>query len=175
MSGNDELRLRGPVVEGKRIASGQNPRYGFHGTIRSQMPFFESLAKEQGRPLPHYWSTFYPGTLNVVHGFRWTPTQPDWYFDRVTWFDGDRLEPGGGTQRVTKVESFFLIEAILEFGAEAYNAMVYLPDPRTKESPDANEYHRFEMLAPWIDCIGYGDEVVVRVNASKIEVLVPTD
>lgn len=159
------------ITKGKQITSGLCPRYTSEGTIKPQIPLFEKRAKEKGFIIPTNLSSLYNGTINAEHGINWAPNLKncDLFFEKITWFKGMRLNTRNGTEDFCiKTEDFFLIPATVLFEGITVDAYIYLPSPSTKESPEKNEYIRFEILAPKLENIEYGKLITVIVNDSYI-------
>ncbi len=143
--------VKGTVTEGHKIASGlakDNP-FG-DSTIKMQAPLF----KERGLDL----SGCYKGTLNVsieprtrevlvkephYRGLKWHPDYP--------------------------AEDFFVFKCLIQFRGSVYDGWVYYPDPSKKigfqHKPDT-----FEIIAPLIPEIKYGDSVTLVVNPDEIKI-----
>jgi hypothetical protein len=157
------------ITQGKQIASGLNLRYTSVGTIKPQLPLFEKKAIEGKFDLPIELSSLHHGTINAEHGINWQPNIQNcpFFFENITWFDGMRLN-GKKSEHCVKTEDFFLIPAIVLFEGLKVNIYIYLPSPNTKESPDQNEYIRFEILAPKLKNIEYGKSITVTVDDSYI-------
>jgi hypothetical protein len=136
------VRVGGVVVEGHRVASGANrdPRFP-GGTIAMQAPHFRAWGLDL--------SSYHPATLNLsvaphtvnlgqaevtLRQVRWHPTEP--------------------------AEDFSFAPCLLETARRTVDALVYWPHPDTKprhiQSPDV-----VELLAPWIEGLGYGDRVTL--------------
>ena len=171
--------FKGTITQGKQIASGLCDRYTSEGTIKPQLPLFQKIADARGYNLPTPLSSLHHGTINCVHGTNWAPVRDkSFYFDDVTWFDGER-QSHNGPEYVVKTENFFLIPVLIKTTpqpvsgtmtkAHETSGYIYLPDPGTKESPDANEYHRFELLCPFIQGVKYGQTIEVYVDAESIQ------
>jgi hypothetical protein len=133
---------KGIVVAGHGVASGRSGDRRFPGgTIAMQVPYF----RERGIDLSGYW----PGTLNVdLAPIAPSPVRP--IFDgRIAWHPGFD-------------ERFVLMPIELEFKGARYAGLWYYPHPETK----TEHFQRptvVELLLPWIEGLGVGDTVRVKV------------
>ena len=144
------VKVVGVVTEGYRIASGLGNNNPFGGsTIKMQMPLF----RERGLDL----SGFYPGTLNVSIAPRIRTIlikEPN--YCGLRWHDD-------------RVEDFFIFKCRLYFNGVPYDGWIYHPN----KGENARHQHRpdtFEILAPPIPGIVYGDHVVLVVNSDEIHI-----
>lgn len=142
--------LEGVVVKGYQVASGLVPGKYPGGTIALQVPVF----KARGLDLSHC----VRGTLNVsISPSTFAMCIPPMFRD-VVWHPTYRPE------------NFFFSPCRISFRGATYEGWVYYPDPRTKESHVQSPSH-FELLAPRIEGISYGDKVMIEINADEIEIL----
>lgn len=142
--------VRGVVTEGWRIASGLSNENPFGGSpVRMQIPLF----LERGLDL----SMCYPGTLNVSIAPKIRTvlvTEPN--YPAIKWHP-ERW-----------AEDFFMFECEVWFRGTCYKGWVYYPDPSKKKRVHPRD--TFEILAPPISGIAYGDSVVLVVNANEIRI-----
>ncbi len=143
-------RVEGVVTEGWKIASGLGKDNPFGGsTIKMQMPLF----KERGLDL----SGCYPGTLNVSIAPRTrTVLVKEPQYCGLKW-------------HLNRVENFFMFKCQLHFRGVCYDGWVYYPD----KSKRARHQHRpdtFEILAPLIPGIAYGDSIVLVLDPNEIKI-----
>ncbi|WP_193212594.1 hypothetical protein [Luteolibacter marinus] len=138
------------VVPGHRVASGLNgnPRFP-GGTLRMQQPFF----RERGLDL----AAFHPGTVNVsIAPWRYLVGGARHTFRRVKWHP---VEPAEDF-------SFFDVE-VRHRGGPPVAGWIYYPHPETKpehlQDPDV-----LELLLPFLDGLGYGDELELRVPEDQM-------
>lgn len=145
-----QKKVDGIVIEGWKIASGLAKDNPFGGSpVKMQIPLF----KERGLDL----SGCYPGTLNVSIAPKIrTVLAKEPNYPGIKWHP-DRWP-----------EDFFIFECQVHFRGKCYDGWVYYPDPskkRRRHKPDT-----FEILAPPIPEIGYGDRVVLVVNLDEIKI-----
>lgn len=139
---------RGVVVTGHGVASGRSADSPFEaGTIELQAPHFH----ERGLDLSAYRSA----TINVdlaPHALRLL--EPRWRFEDVAW------------TTVHPPETFSFVECRLTWAGRTVDALLYHPHPETKPM-----HHQpgtvVEVLAPHLEGLSYGDEVVVEVAAGQ--------
>ncbi|MDD9912781.1 MAG: hypothetical protein OXR68_06960 [Alphaproteobacteria bacterium] len=173
----------GPVISSKQTGSGYNDRYVINrdGPVEQQirgaialqkLHFIQKmlLAGRRGIADAVFLNTCFNGTINVNVGQSWLPKKPDYTFENVPWFDGYRLN-NGELQRWTAVETFHLIKCHIIFDGIEKNGFIYLPDPKTKEAGRdfGHEKTTFEVIAPRIEGLAYGNEISVYVHPDKIE------
>jgi len=141
--------VKGMVVQGHQVASGaaaSSPYPG--GTIALQMPFF----KELGLDLSHY----YVGTINIsLAPAQVTLLEPDYHFEHLEWTS------------VVPPESFSFVQCLLMYNRQEYAAMIYYPHPETKVVHFQNS-SIVEVIAPFIDNISYGDEVLLKYSEKQL-------
>jgi len=139
----------GVIVQGHRVASGLCGDERFpEGTIRAQIPEFKKL----GLNLEPY----FPGTLNVdVSPFIFVKREPWKCFPGIDWckyFDPENF-------------SFFRVQ--LEFEANTWDGLIYLPHPSSKPDDHPASVGVVEVLAPKIEGLKYGASVKLRVRNSE--------
>lgn len=113
-----------------------------------QAPHFAKLGLDLSR--------YHPGTLNVsIAPRQYRVLQPWRTFERLQWHP---VEPA---------ETFSFFEALLRHSGQCHDALIYLPHPETKpehfQSADV-----LEVLAPWIDDLGYGVTVELEINPAQM-------
>lgn len=115
-----------------------------------QAPYFEG----RGLDLCGY----YPGTLNLsLAPHRFVVGKPDYHFKDVHWADG--FPP----------EDFLFVRCEIEYRGTTYPALIYYPDPATKIG-HFQEDATLEVLAGFIDGLGYGDSVTILLDSDKVQV-----
>ncbi len=137
------------VQPGHGVASGRNadPRFP-GGTIKMQFPFFEKLGLNL--------SEFFPGTLNLsIAPNTYKILQPFKTFRQVKWHP---TEPA---------EDFSFFHCTLEVNGAQYSALIYYPHPDTKPE-HFQPADILEVLAPKIENLAYGDEVLLTVIAEEL-------
>lgn len=145
------ISAKGTVVAGHRLASGLAVDNPFGGsTIGMQMPLFA----RHGLDLSHC----FPGTLNVsIAPMIWNMLLADPQFRDLKWHAD------------FPAEDFFISPCRVLFGGVSYESFVYYPDPRKKiahqKSPSL-----FEILAPRIPGISYGDSVTLFLDPSAVRI-----
>lgn len=144
-------RVSGIVIEGHKIASGLAKDNRFGGsTIEMQVPLF----KERGLDLSHC----FLGTLNISIAPR-TRT----VLAKGPNYCGLKWHPDRWP------EDFFIFKCQVWFRGTCYDGWVYYPDPSKKRfhqhKPDT-----FEILAPFIPEITYGDPVVLGLDPDEIKI-----
>jgi hypothetical protein len=149
---SDLIKVKGCVKKGYGVASGQaqNPRFP-QGTIEMQKSFFH----DRGLDLSAYFS----GTINLsIVPCKYEIKQAKCTFKQVKWSPNDPAEDF----------SFFDCQIIIE-PSKVINGLIYYPHPETKpehfQSPDI-----IEILAPYIDELSYGDELILVVNSQQIKI-----
>lgn len=115
-----------------------------------QAPFFRTLGFDL--------AAFYSGTLNVsIAPFSYIVRKPASTFRQVKWHPTEPAEDF----------SFFDVD-LLRRGRESVSGKIYYPHPETKpahfQAPSV-----LELLLPWIDGVGYGDEVTLRVPSGQMD------
>jgi hypothetical protein len=142
-----EQRVEGVIVEGHRIASGLNdlsPEEVVNATIRKQRPYFE-------RVIPGF-SDIYDGSVNVdISPRTFDILKPD-YEITCEWAEGFR-------------ETFWFVGVSLAHNGRSHESWIYYPCPGPlKKHPN----NKFELLAPWIDEMSYGDGVSILYSSEKV-------
>lgn len=140
------------VVRGHQIASGmaQNNPYP-QGSLAMQFPLFW----ERGLDLSHC----YQGTLNLdISPLTFEIVKPDITFQHLAWASG--FPP----------ETFSFVACALLHQDEWIGGYIYYPHPETKIGHFQSK-STLEIIAPFIDDLGYGDTVRMRLDDSKIKLL----
>jgi len=135
-------KLNGVVVEGFRIASGlaNDPKYP-GGTISMQKPFME----RNGLKL----NDKFMGTLNLdISPFTNDDIEFDIHIENIRWNEHYS-------------ESFSFRECSVKYGTGIYFGYVYKPHKNSDKIKCRHEKSIIEVIAPFIDGIGYGDEVEI--------------
>ena len=143
-------RTAARIVQGHRVASGQNgnPRFP-GGTLRMQAPHFRTLGLDL--------SPFHNGTLNVsIAPLHFRAVRARHVFRQVRWHP---IEPAEDF-------SFFNV-SLVRPGLPPVDGLIYYPHPETKpehfQSPDV-----LELLLPWIDGLRYGTEVLLDIPEDQV-------
>ena len=148
---NREIAVSGVIVRGHGVASGTSADSPYpRGSIERQTPFF----RERGLDL----GPFYPGTLNIsIAPRRFRMVRPGITFRQVAWTS------------LVPPEDFSFSACRIIFQGVDYKGLVYYPHPETKIQHHQDD-SVLEILAPWIEMIGYGDavELLLDVRAIKI-------
>jgi hypothetical protein len=145
------------VVEGHRVASGQNGNPLFSGgTLRMQAPHFRALGVDLG--------TYHGGTLNVSIAPRhYRVIKPRLTFRQVKWHPTEPAEDF----------SFFDVR-LLRAAAPPVGGFIYYPHPDTKpahfQDPDV-----LELLLPFVDGLSYGATLRLEVPPEQMLILLPAN
>jgi hypothetical protein len=144
-------RINGTVVEGYRVASGLAPDNPYpKGTIEMQAPYF----LERGLDL----SSFYPATIGIsCRPLKFELGNPEFTFRGVKWSPDHHAE------------DFSFSACRVFFEGKTFNGFVYYPHPDTK----IGHYHdesTLEVIAPFVDGLGYGTELELEINTEEISV-----
>jgi hypothetical protein len=145
----ERLRVAGVLVRGHQVASRASEHYP-QGTIEMQAPFF----RERGLDL----SGFFSGTLNISIGPRtFRIRRARFHFPAVRWTS--KHPP----------EHFSFSPCTLFAKGSRYEGLIYYPHPETKARHHQTD-SMIEVLAPWIEGIGYGDQIDIEVQGSEVEI-----
>ena len=137
-------------MRGHNVASTKSEHYP-RGTIEMQAPFF----RERGLDL----SGFYSGTLNIsIAPRKFRIRNARFHFPAVQWTS--KHPP----------EHFSFSPCTVIRDRTEYSGVIYYPHPETKARHHQDD-SVIEVLAPWIDGIGYGDRLELEVEDSEIEVI----
>ena len=138
------------VVQGHRVASGQNgnPRFP-GGTLRMQIPCFLALGLDL--------RGLFIGTLNVsMAPLRYRVVKAKHTFRKVKWHPTEPAEDF----------SFFDVR-VWRPDAPAVNGYIYFPHPETKpehfQKPDV-----LELLLPLMEGVKYGAELDIEIPATQM-------
>ena len=136
------------VVAGHQVASRASAVYP-KGTIEMQTPFFRA----RGLDLSGYRSA----TINLDLGSRqFRLRRPAFYFPQVAWTD---LHPP---------EDFSFCRCRLTYRGQTVEGLVYYPHPETKIRHHQQQ-SILEVIAPPIEGLEYGAEVVIELRPEEIE------
>ena len=143
------LRSEFTVVKGYRVASGLGNDLRFpHGTISAQLPFFKNLGLDL--------TGFYLGTLNAKFDCKAIVlNQHDFFFNRLKWHSE------------MPEENFKFYRCHILYQRFSYSALIYQPQKTTKVEhfqPD----NQLELLAPFIQGIGYGDKLLLQTHKDAL-------
>jgi hypothetical protein len=140
--------IMGRVKRGLRLASGlgepvRGPR--LINTIEKQRCFFEEIV-----PGMEY---FYNGTINLdISPLEFRILKQDFEI-KCKW--EENIE-----------ETFWFVESKLQFKKKKYDGMIYYPCP--SETKEYSKNNMFEIIAPFIEYLKYGDKLYIQYNDSKI-------
>jgi hypothetical protein len=138
------------VVQGHRVASGQNGDQRFPGgTLRMQAPFFHARGLHT--------TDLYFGTVNVsIAPLRYRVAKPRHVFANVKWHPTEPAEDF----------SFFDVE-LIQLGKAPLTGFIYYPHPDTKpehfQHPDV-----IELWLPFVHGLKYGMELKLKIPASQM-------
>jgi hypothetical protein len=150
---SDWIQVKGRVTKGHGVASGQAGDARFpQGTIAMQKPFFQTL----GLDLEGY----FPGTINLsIAPHQYAIRNAKYTFRNLKWSPTSPAEDF----------SFFDCRLLIS-GDRSISGLIYYPHPETKpEHFQAADI--LEILAPPIDALSYGDEIVLEVDRLQIDIL----
>lgn len=150
-------RVPGVVLQGHGVASGQaqDARYP-QGTIALQKPVFAT----RGVSLDAYFS----GTLNIsIQPYQYAVKAAKWTLREVKWTTAD----------FTEDFSFFDCQLILK-SSRTYSGLIYYPHPETKPE-HFQAPHILEIITEYIDGIEYGESVLLAIDPTQIEIVLPPD
>ena len=143
--------LKVTLLQGHQVASGLSITTPYpSGTIAMQTPFF----MERGLDL----SDYYQGTLNLsIAPHQFEIVQADKTFLDVRWAVG------------FAAENFSFLSCRIKFSDIYYPGLVYYPHPETKKRHFQSN-SMIEVLAPMIDNLNYGDELLLQYDEQKLRV-----
>ncbi|MGK7887824.1 MAG: hypothetical protein AB4042_00720 [Leptolyngbyaceae cyanobacterium] len=153
---NTWIQVEGTVVQGHRVASGQNhnPRFP-GGTLRMQIPAFA----ERGLDL----TVYFPGTINLSISPRTYMVKRSLHtFRNVKWAEHCPAEDF----------SFFNCRLQLAGRLPPIEGLIYYPHPETKPE-HFQDAGILEVLAPRIDTLHYGDRLTLVLDPAQIEICSP--
>ncbi|MBO9490600.1 hypothetical protein J7384_09510 [Endozoicomonas sp. G2_1] len=138
------------VVKGHQIASGLAADSPYpKGSIEMQAPYFKMLGLDL--------SNYYLATINAQFNCHAIATkQYHNYFQDVHWAAGFASE------------SFGFIKCGILWQNKRYDALIYQPDKTTKIAHTQPE-NCLEIIAPKLDGLDYGDQLILQVDANYIE------
>ena len=133
------------------MASGENDESPYpKGTIAMQTPFFKDL----GLDLYGFW----PGTLNIsFKPLELILRNPDYTFENMFW---TKLHP-------PETFSFWNVK-LSTLDDYIVNGLIYYPHPETK-SRHWQSASTLEVLAPWIEHLGYGCSLKMKAAQGCLE------
>ena len=154
---DSSFEIIGTLEQGLRHASGideEGKAFRFYGgvagSIKSQRPFFEEV-------LPKF-SEIYNGTLNIgIYPRRFDIIDFDYEITNSRW---DPNRPP---------ENFWFVNIGLNIRNLNYGGYVYYPCP--SEWKKRKENHTFEILAPHIPDIEYGNRITLKFDSEKIKII----
>jgi len=144
------ITVRGVVIEGHGVASGQSQDYPY-SSLERQKPFF----KAGGLDL----DLFFQGTLNIsISPLRFEMLKPSYTFRQVAW---TTLHPP---------EDFSFSPCGVEFEGKRYDGYVYYPHPETKIR-HFQDPTMIEVITHKIPRVGYGTQLKLSLNRSEIRII----
>lgn len=149
---NEDSKIINAVVKrGHQIASGRATDNPYpKGSIEMQVPYFRALGLDLTR--------YFFGTLNLsISPYGFLIKEPDHHFMNVKWMEG------------CPAEDFMLVQCEIECKLIRYKGYVYYPDPSTKIGHFQDE-STLEVIVEYIDGVGYGDQLALVLDQTKIEV-----
>jgi hypothetical protein len=147
-----DVHVEGVVSPGFGHASGTRSTKYPEGTINLQRPHFLAL----GLDIRHC----HAGTINLSIAPRtYRVRNPEFVLREVLW------------KPERRPENFFIGRCRIARGKEHWiDGFIYFPDPSTKESTRDDPSH-FQLLAPYIPAVAYGDRLGMRFRSSEFELL----
>ena len=145
-------KLKGVLVKGYQVASGQSPITPYKdGSIILQKPFFE----ERGFCM----KDLYLATLNIdIPNHEFTIIKPSYYFENLKW------------EKDFPSETFSIVSCTLIYKAKQYDAYIYYPHVETK-TDHIQKKTTLEVLAPFVDGISYGDSIEILVDTQTVQIV----
>lgn len=143
------LTIPGIIKPGYQVASGRAANSPYPaGSVVMQMPFFKALGLDL--------SDCFGGTLNVdIAPQQFTLRHADYTFRQVQWF------------AAAPPEDFSFVRIQLTVASKTVSGWIYYPHPETKPA-HFQDRSTLEVLAPWLEGVGYGDAVVLAVSGDAI-------
>ena len=115
-----------------------------------QTPFFKKLGLDL--------SDYYQGTINLsIAPLQFEILQADYTFIDVKWAEG------------FAAENFSFLSCRLETRGIACYGLIYYPHPETKKRHFQSN-SLLEILAPKIDYLTYGDELLLQYDEHKLKI-----
>jgi len=145
-----KISVHGKIVQGLRGASGlvYKSSSGDIGTIAKQKPYFKSAGVERV-------DSWYGGTINLIIEPKKMKILKSDYVVTAEW-------------KPNIVETFWLVDVVLEHKGKRYPAYIYYPCPSpVKAHPDTT----IELLAEKVESLNYGDTAMIEVPDDKIILL----
>lgn len=144
--------VRGEIQSGHGVASGkgEDERYP-EGTLKQQFIHF----LERGLDLSNY----FMGTINLdISPFSYEIKNPKYFFKNIDW--SDHIPP----------ENFYFFDVTLNFNDKAYQGLVYMPDPETKED-HIQKPTILELIFPKIEGLEYGVKVEIKLKKDQLGII----
>ncbi|NER00196.1 MAG: hypothetical protein F6K30_26440 [Cyanothece sp. SIO2G6] len=151
---NTWVQVEGTIVQGHRVASGQNnnPRFP-GGTLRMQTPAFAQLGLDL--------TAYFPGTINLsISPQTYVVKRSLHTFHNVKWAEH------------CPAEDFSFFNCRLGFSnvSTVIEGLIYYPHPETKPE-HFQDAGILEILAPAIAGLEYGDRVILELDPAQIEIV----
>lgn len=146
-----KIQVKGIIKPGYGVASGKGGDTRFpHGTIAMQKPFFQELGLDL--------SPYFSGTLNIsIYPHEYIIKSPKYTFRNVKWSPS---EPA---------EDFSFFDCRILHHQSTRNGLIYYPHPETKPE-HLQGADILEVIAPKIEGLQYGDEVILECDRRQIEI-----
>ncbi len=147
----DHKLIRGQIMPGHGVASGtgKDERYP-EGTLKLQVKYF----LEQGLDLSNY----YMGTINLdISPCSYQIKKPKHFLKDINW--SDYIPP----------ENFYFFDVTFYHGDKAYDGLVYMPDPKTKED-HIQKPNILELILLKIERLAYGVTVEVAFKNDQLDI-----
>lgn len=145
-------RVRGEIKSGHGVASGKrkDKRYP-EGTLKQQFNHF--LAR--GLDLSNY----FMGTINLdISPNSYKIKEPKHFFKNIDW--SDHIPP----------ENFYFFDVSLFFEDKAYDGLIYMPDPETKND-HVQKPTILELILPKINGLAYGHFVDIAIKKAQLDII----
>lgn len=144
--------VRGEIKSGHGVASGKgkDERYP-EGTLKQQFKYF------LGRGLDL--SNYFMGTINLdISPNTYEIKKPKHFFKNIDW--SDYIPP----------ENFYFFDVSLYFKDRAYEGLIYMPDPETKED-HVQIPNMLELILPKINGLEYGLTVDIAIKKDQLNII----
>jgi hypothetical protein len=147
------LRIPGTIIQGHRVASGQNQNPLFlGGTLAMQVPFFQTLGLDL--------STYHLATLNTsIAPYDFSICDPDWHFQQVKWHPTEPPEDF----------SFVKISVATSHSPRQYPALIYYPHPETKPAHHQPASMLEILIEQFVTGLSYGDAVWLEIPEARVK------
>ena len=145
-----KICIHGEIVRGLRGASGLAYKSSLSnvGTIAKQKPYFKSARVERV-------DSWYEGTINLsIEPKKLKILKPD-YVVTAKWMPNT-------------VETFWLVDVVLEYKGKRYPAYIYYPCPSPVK---AHADNIIELLTEKVESLSCGDTATIEVLGDKITLL----